>query len=117
MSYIDGYLIPVPEGKIDAYREMAEMMAPKFREWGATRVVETIEDDCPAGKQNDFHTAVLAEDGEKTIFSWVEWPDKQTREAGWKAMEEWMQDNHPAGEPPFDGKRMIYGGFTPMVDV
>ncbi|WP_265528529.1 DUF1428 domain-containing protein [Sphingomicrobium marinum] len=115
MAYVDGYLIPVPPGKIDAYKTMAEEMAPKFKEWGALRVVESVEDDCPEGKQNDFHTAVLAENGEKTIFSWVEWPDKETRDAGWKAMEEWMQDQ-PHQEPPFDGKRMIYGGFSPIVD-
>lgn len=116
MPYVDGYLIPVLESNMDAYKAMAEEMAPKFKEWGATRVVETVEDDCPPGKLNDFHSAVLSEDGEKTVFSWVEWPDKETRDAGWKAMEEWMKDNPHDFEPPFDGKRMIYGGFSPIVD-
>lgn len=116
MSYIDGYLIPVPEGKLDAYRAMAEEMAPKFREWGATRVVEAVEDDCPVGKQNDFHTAVLAEGSEKTIFSWVEWPSKEARDAGWAKMQEWMDASDSDFDPPFDGKRMIFGGFNPIVD-
>ncbi|MBW0144164.1 DUF1428 domain-containing protein [Sphingomicrobium clamense] len=116
MAYIDGYLIPVQPGKLDAYRKMAEEMAPKFREWGATRVVEAVEDDCPVGKQNDFHTAVLSEDGEKTIFSWVEWPDKETRDAGWKKMEDYMETAEGPHDMPFDGKRMIYGGFSPIVD-
>ena len=115
MSYIDGYLIPVPEGKLDAYRAMAEEMAPKFKEWGATRVVEAVEDDCPVGKLNDFHTAVLAEGSEKTIFSWVEWPSKEARDAGWAKMEQWMETAEEF-DPPFDGKRMIFGGFNPIVD-
>lgn len=115
MTYIDGYLIPVPSGKIDEYRAMAEEMAPLFKEWGATRVVETVEDDCPAGKQNDFHTAVLGQEDEKTIFSWIEWPDKEARDAGWAKMQAWMETAEQR-TPPFDGKRMIYGGFAPIVD-
>lgn len=116
MSYIDGYLIPVPAGNVDAYRKMAEEMAPRFKQWGATRVVETVEDDCPAGKTNDFHTAVLAEGDEKTVFAWIEWPSKEVRDAGWVQMEAWMQENDAPMDMPFDGKRMIYGGFVPMVD-
>ena len=116
MSYIDGYLLPVPEGNIEEYRRFAEEWAPRFKEWGATRVVETLEDDCPAGKQNDFHTAVLSEDGEKTVFSWVEWPSKEARDAGWAKMKEYMEGQDEPPAMPFDGKRMIFGGFTPMVD-
>ncbi|MBB3764592.1 DUF1428 domain-containing protein [Sphingomicrobium lutaoense] len=115
MAYIDGYLVPVPEGNREKYREMAQEMSGIFKEYGATRVVEAFEDDCPAGKRNDFHTAVLAEDGERTVFSFVEWPSKETRDQAWKKMEadERMQ---PKGDTPFDGKRLIYGGFTPIVD-
>lgn len=115
MSYFDGYLIPVPAGNLDAYRKLAEAMAPRFKQFGATRVIETVEDDCPAGKLNDFHTAVLAEGDEKTIFAMVEWPSKEARDEGWKKFEAWMQEC-PQETPPFDGKRMIYGGFAPIVD-
>ncbi|WP_265569782.1 DUF1428 domain-containing protein [Sphingomicrobium nitratireducens] len=115
MSYVDGYLIPLPQGKEDEYLAMARDMAGRLKDWGASRVVEAIEDDCPVGKQNDFHTAVLAEDGERTVFSFVEWPSKEARDEGWKKMEEWME-NEPPHAPPFDGKRMIYGGFKPILD-
>ena len=116
MAYIDGFLIPVPAGRLEDYRASARKMAPLFLEWGALRVVETVEDDCPAGKQNDFHTAVLAQEGEKTVFSWTEWPDKETRDAAWKKMEDHMRAHPEDMEMPFDGKRMIYGGFAPFLD-
>lgn len=116
MAYIDGFLIPVPADRMDDYRAMAHKMAPLFREWGALRVVETVEDDCPKGETNDFHTAVVAEEGEKTVFSWTEWPDKATRDAAWGKMEQHMKDNPDDMGMPFDGKRMIYGGLAPLLD-
>ncbi|MCJ7421386.1 DUF1428 domain-containing protein [Sphingomicrobium astaxanthinifaciens] len=116
MTYVDGYLVPVPEGELEAYRALAEELAPKFREWGATRVVEAVEDDCPTGKLNDFHTAVLAEAGEKTVFSYVEWPSKEAREEGWKKMRAYMEAMPQPEHMPFDGKRMVLGGFRSIVD-
>lgn len=115
MGYTDGFIVPVPEGKKEAYRSMAQKAAPIFQEYGATRVIEAWGDDVPDGKVTDYKKAVKAEDGEHIVFSWVEWPDKATRDAGWAKI---MQDERmkPPSEMPFDGQRMFWGGFAPIVD-
>ena len=115
-DYADGYLVPVPDGKKEDYRALAAKMAPVFRDLGATRVVEAWGDDLPDGKVTDFKRAVKAEVDENVVFSFVEWPDKETRDAGWAKM---MEDNKdgPGEKMPFDGKRMFWGGFRPIVDL
>ncbi len=115
MSYIDGFLCPVKPGRKDDYIEMARMAAPLFIEYGATRVVETWNDDLMEGKTNDFRTAVIAEDGEDVVFSWIEWPDKATRDKGWEGI---MQDERMKGpeDNPMAGARMIYGGYSVILD-
>jgi uncharacterized protein YbaA (DUF1428 family) len=114
-GYTDGFVVPVPEGKRDAYRELAAKMAKVFREHGASRVVEAFGNDVPKGQVTDFYRAVKAEDGEGVVFSFIEWPDKDTRDAAWKAI---MADEslRPQGEMPFDGKRMFWGGFEKILD-
>jgi uncharacterized protein YbaA (DUF1428 family) len=113
-GYIDGYLVPVPADKKQAYADIAKSMAGKFKQWGALRVVEAWGDDVPDGKITDYKKAVKAEDGENVVYSYVEWPDKATRDAGWAEM---MKDTSMQGqEMPFDGKRMFWGGFTPILD-
>lgn len=114
-GYHDGYVVPVLPGKEEAYRAMAAKAAPIFREHGATRVVEAIADDVPHGKVTDFYRAVKAEDGETVVFSFIEWPDKATRDAGWAAV---MADERmkPEGEMPMAGPRMFWGGFEPVLD-
>lgn len=113
-SYIDGILIPLPDANRDAYLALAQEMAGKFLSHGAVRVVETLGDDVPDGKLTDFARAVALKEGETVVFSWIEWPDKATRMAGWGAM---MADDSMAGRAmPFDGQRMIYGGFANIVD-
>ena len=113
-DYIDGFVVPVPEGKTDAYRDLAAKMSKYFREQGATRVIEALSDDVPKGEVTDFYRAVKAEDGEKVVFSFIEWPDKATRDAGWAKM---MEEDPGKGEPmPFDGKRMFWGGFENIHD-
>ena len=114
--YIDGFLVPVPKGNKDAYRAMAEKHWPMFKEFGATRMVECWGDDVPKGKLTDFYGAVKAEDGEVVVFSWIAWPDKATRDAGMKKV---MEDERMKNmkDMPFDGKRMIFGGFQTIVDV
>jgi uncharacterized protein YbaA (DUF1428 family) len=114
-SYTDGFVVPVPEGKRDAYRELASKMAKVFRQHGASRVIEAFSDDVSHGKVTDFYRAVKAEDGEGVVFSFIEWPEKATRDEAWKAI---MSDESlkPEGEMPFDGKRMFWGGFEKIVD-
>ena len=115
-SYVDGYVLPVPEGKKDAYRAMASKAAGKFRDYGAVRVVEAWGDDVPEGQVTDYQRAVKAEAGEGIIFSWVEWPDKETRDKGWEKMMSDPDMQPPEGGMPFDGKRMFWGGFRPVID-
>jgi uncharacterized protein YbaA (DUF1428 family) len=114
-SYTDGFVVPVPEGKREAYRELAQKMAGVFRQHGANRVVEAIGDDVHKGKVTDFYRATKAEDGETVVFSFIEWPDKQTRDDAWAKI---MADESmkPEGDMPFSGQRMFWGGFDNIVD-
>jgi uncharacterized protein YbaA (DUF1428 family) len=114
-SYVDGFVVPVPEAKREAYRELAAKMANVFRQNGATRVVEAFADDVQRGQVTDFYRAVQAEDGESDVFSFIEWPDKATRDEAWKAI---MADESmkPTGDMPFNGQRMFWGGFEKIVD-
>jgi uncharacterized protein YbaA (DUF1428 family) len=114
-GYADGYVVPVPTGKKEAYRELAAKAAGVFKEYGATRVVEAWGDDVPDGKVTDFKRAVKATPDESIVFSFVEWPDKTTRDEGWKQV---MKDPRmqPGKDMPFDGQRMVWGGFAPLLD-
>lgn len=114
-GYTDGFVVPVPESKKEAYRELASKMAKVFREHGANRVVEAIADDVNHGKVTDFYRAVKAEDGETVVFSFIEWPDKQARDDAWAKI---MADESmkPDGDMPFSGQRMFWGGFEPILD-
>mgnify|MGYP002778498508 CR=1 FL=1 len=119
--YIDGFVIPVPAENRQAFIDHAATADAMFIEMGALRVVECWGDDVPEGKQTDFRRAVDATAGESIVFSWIEWPDKATRDAAYATM--MSEDfNDPrmdqAKNPmPFDGKRLIYGGFVPVVDM
>ena len=114
MGYADGFLVPVPAANKDAYRDMAAKAAALFKEYGAPRVVEAWGDDVPDGKVTDFKGAVKAKADESVVFSWIEWPSKEVRDA---AREKMMAGSADAGpHMPFDGKRMIYGGFAPILD-
>ena len=117
MSYIDGFVIAVPTANKQQFIDHANMIDPVFKEYGAIRVVECWADDVPDGKVTDFRKSVQAKDDESVVFSWIEWPDKATRDAG---MEKMMKDPRmdPKDQPmPFDGKRMIYGGFSPVFEI
>ena len=115
MGYTDGFVAPARDK--EAYREMAARAAPVFLEHGATRVVEAWGDDIRDGKVTDFRKAVKAEEGENIVFSWIEWPSKEARVAGWEKVmaDERMKPPEP-DKMPFDGKRMFWGGFAPIVD-
>lgn len=113
-GYVDGIVLPVPADKKDEYVAFCEVADAAMIENGAIRVVEGWGDDLMEGKQTDYHRAVQRKDGETVVFSWIEWPDKATRDAGWEQL---MQDERlSARDRPFDGQRMIYGGFAPIVD-
>ncbi|SKA03772.1 Uncharacterized conserved protein YbaA, DUF1428 family [Enhydrobacter aerosaccus] len=113
-GYVDGYLVPVPTANKDAYRAMATKAAALLKEFGAVRVVEAWGDDVPDGKVTDYKGAVKATGDEKVVYSWVEWPSRAVRDEGWKKM---MADERMRGrDMPFDGKRLIYGGFAPILD-
>ena len=113
-GYVDGMVAPVPTAGRQAYLDHSRRMASLFLERGATRLVETWGDDVPDGKVTDFKRAVAATVDETVVFSWIEWPDKATRDAGMGAI---MADPRARDMPmPFDGKRMIFGGFVPILD-
>ena len=121
MSYIDGFLMAVPTANKEKFIEHAKRGDSVFTDLGATRVVECWADDVPEGKVTDFRKSVQAEPDEAVVFSWIEWPDKETRE---KAMTTMMSEDFrdermdPEKNPmPFDGKRLIYGGFRPVVEL
>jgi uncharacterized protein YbaA (DUF1428 family) len=114
-QYTDGFVVPVPESNRDAYRELASKMAKVFRQHGASRVIEAIADDVDHGKVTDYYRAVKAEDGETIVFSFIEWPDKATRDEAWQKI---MADESlkPEGDMPFAGQRMFWGGFEKILD-
>lgn len=115
MSYIDGFVVAVPAADKEAYREFASQASELFKEYGATRIVECWGDDVPDGKLTDFKRAVQAEPGEVVVFSWIEYPTKAVRDT---AVAKMMSDTRmqDLGAMPFDGKRMIMGGFTTLLD-
>ena len=112
--YVQGFVIPVKEENKDAYRQVAEDFWPIARDYGALAQVECWEDDVKHGQHTDFRRAVALEPGEKVVFSWVLWPDRATADASHDRMmqDERMQAFGP--DMPFDGKRMIIGGFSPI---
>ncbi len=115
MSYVDGFVIPVPADKKEAYRALAAVAAPVFRECGALRVVECWQDDVPDGEVTDFKRAVKAEPGESIVFSWIVWPSREARDEGNRRVMADPRMQMPSGMP-FDAKRMIFGGFTTLLD-
>lgn len=110
MTYVDGFVVAVPTANKQKYIDHAEGALDLFKEFGAVRMVEGWGDDVPRGEVNDLYGAVQAKDDEAVLFSWVEYPDKATRDAaGQKMMSDPRMEK--MGEMPFDGSRMIYGGF------
>jgi uncharacterized protein YbaA (DUF1428 family) len=111
--YVCGLVIPVPEGQMDAYRRWAENGAAFFKEYGCLEIVECWEDFVPNGKQTDFRKAVAAREGEKIVFTWQVWPDREMFQAAEERMHEDPRMDS-AGEPPFDASRLILGCFSPL---
>lgn len=117
--YVDGFLIAVPTANKQKFIDHAQKGDAVFMELGATRILECWGDDVPDGQTTDFRRAVKATPDETVVFSWIEWPDKPTRDAGMSKMMEMMKSDpriSPEKNPmPFDGARLIYGGFAPIV--
>ena len=112
--YVNGYVLSVPEENKDAYTAVAKIFAEVAKDFGAVEIFENWEREVPDGEHTDFRRAVKALPGEKIVFSWVVWPDRQTGAAAHKDM---MTDPRmeKVGDMPFDGKRMIMGGFEPLL--
>ncbi len=116
MDYIDGFVAAVPTANREAYRRHAAAAVPVFKEHGALRVVECWGDDVPPGKLTSFPLAVKCQPDETVVFSWIAWPSRAARDAGMKKV---MADPRvqPENNPmPFDGQRLIYGGFETLVE-
>jgi uncharacterized protein YbaA (DUF1428 family) len=111
-SYIDGFIIPVRKDNKDAYLKMAQMAAEVWKDHGAIDIIECWGDDVPDGKLTSFPMAVKLEPDEVVVFSWVTWPSKEARDAGNEKVMADPRMNPENMEMQFDGKRLIYGGFT-----
>ncbi len=120
MAYIDGFVIAVPTANRQKFIDYARSTGSVIKEQGATRIVECWGDDVPDGKLTDLRRAVQAKDDETIVFSWIEWPDKASRDAAMSRLAELMKTDSrldPEKNPmPLDGKRMIFGGFVPIVE-
>lgn len=116
MTYVDGFVAAVPTANREKYRKHAQDAAVVFKEHGALKLVECWGDDVPEGEVTSFPMAVKCKADETVVFSWIVWPSRQARN---EAMKKVMADPRlkPDANPmPFDGKRMIYGGFKQIVE-
>ena len=116
MAYVDGYVAAVPTAKKDAYLKHAEDAAVVFKDHGALQVVECWGEDVPEGEVTSFPRAVRCKEDETVVFAWVLWPSREARDAG---MEKIMEDPRmkPDANPmPFDGRRLIFGGFEVLLE-
>jgi uncharacterized protein YbaA (DUF1428 family) len=117
MSYVDGFVLAVPKDNIEAYKELARKAGAVWMEHGATAYVETVGDDVPYGELTSFPRAVQAKEDEVVVFSWIVYPSRQKRD---EVMRKVMADPRLEGsmkDAPFDGKRMIFGGFVPFMEL
>ncbi len=113
MTYISGFIVPVPTANKDAYHKVASEAGALFLEFGALEVMEAWGDNTPDGEVTDFRRAVQAKDVETVVFSWIIWPDKATADEA----EQKMMSDERMGKPdqmPFEGKRMVFGSFVPL---
>lgn len=116
MIYYSGFLLAVPETQREAYKAQAARVWPIFEEFGCLRMVETWGVDVPDGKVTSFPMAVKKQEGEVVVFSWMEWPDRATADTAFRQMmaDPRMKD---MSDMPFDGMRMMWGGFEPLLDM
>lgn len=113
--YIQGFIVPVPAENKDAYHDMAAKFWEIAKDFGAQQHVEAWEVDVPDGEVTDFRRSVNLEEGEKVVFSWIIWPDKATADAGHEKLMSDPRMEEFGDTMPFDGKRMVFGGFEPLL--
>jgi uncharacterized protein YbaA (DUF1428 family) len=116
MTYVDGFVLPLPNGKEEEYRKQAEKFAEKAAAQGAIGTIEGLGDGLEHGHTTDFFKAVQAQDNENVVFSFILWPSKEVRDAGWEKIMADPDMQPGAMEMPFDGKRMFWGGFKPLLN-
>ena len=117
MSYVDGFLLAVPKAKLEAYKELASKAGEVWKDHGALAFVECVADDVPYGELTSFPRAVHAKDDETVVFSWIVYESREKRDAiNAKVMAD-PRLKGDAANMPFDGKRMIFGGFSPIVEL
>jgi len=115
--YVEGFVIAVPKENKDLYLGQAKKAADMFKKLGATRIVECWQSDVPHGKTTDFYGAVKAKENEEVLFSWVEYPSKEVRDVASKKMMDDPVMKEMGKNMPFDGSRMIFGGFESIIDL
>ena len=115
MNYLDGFVAAVPMANKEAFLKHAQEAAVVFKEYGAVSVVESWGDDVAEGKLTSFPMAVKREASETVVFSWITWPSRAVRDAGWAKVMADPRMKHSESTMPFDGKRLIYGGFQMVV--
>jgi uncharacterized protein YbaA (DUF1428 family) len=117
MAYVDFFMLPLPVGNEEEYKKQAVLFLEVMKDFGLLRYCEALSDDVPHGEVTDFYRAVAAQDNEKVVCAFAVWPDKGTRDRAWN---EGMKDPRMAGadahKTVFDGKRMVYGGFSPLFE-
>ena len=116
MNYVDGYVIAVPTANRETYRQLAQDYSAVFKDYGALKVVECWGDDVPEGKVTSFSMAVQRKPEEAVVFSWIVWPSRKVRDEGMKKAMEDPRMKHDPANMPFDGQRMIFGGFEVIVE-
>ncbi|BBM03665.1 hypothetical protein GL2_37390 [Microbulbifer sp. GL-2] len=116
MSYADGFVAAVPTANKESYLEHAKVAAEIFKAQGALKIVETWGDDIPSGEVTSFPMAVKCAENETVVFSWVIWPSKEVRDRGWQVVMDDPRMHSEQNPMPFDGKRLIYGGFNVILE-
>lgn len=117
MSYVDGFIVPVPKSKIDEYKKLARKAGKLWREHGALAYVECVADDVPEGKLTSFPRSVKLTADEVVVFSWIVYPSRSARDAINKKVMADKRMPNDITKMPFDGKRLIFGGFKPIVEL
>jgi uncharacterized protein YbaA (DUF1428 family) len=115
MAYVDGFVIPVPKDKLEAYKDMARRCQPIWKEYGAIGYAECVGDDVPYGEITSFPRAVLAEENETVIFSWVVYPSRAVRDAANEKIKADPRLKDMMENSPFNPRRMIFGGFESFI--